>query len=105
MGNMKCGRILVDGHIIPVAFSLNTPKIYKKAFKSDFWSDLAFESNRTEETYNISETNRRALQVVWSYAKTADSKIQRLDRWAKQFNNVTGVFMVKQLENFLMNEG
>jgi len=101
MENIKTGRILVEKQSIPVAFSLDTPKIYKKAFKRDFYSDLEIEYSRTEDTYNILETNRRALQVVWSFAKTADSKIQRVDRWAKQFNNVSGLFMFDKIEKFL----
>lgn len=101
MGNVKTGRILVEEKSVPVAFSLDTAKIYKKAFKRDFWVDLAIESNRTDDNYNISETNKIALQVVWSFAKTADSKIQRVDRWAKQFNNVSGLFMIDKIDEFL----
>lgn len=98
---IKAGRILVEEKSIPVAFNLDTPKIYKKAFKRDFYSDLEIEYSRSEDACNISETNRRAWQVVWSFAKTADSSIQRIDRWAKQFNNVSGLFMIDKIDEFL----
>lgn len=100
-GFMKSGYIRIGERYIPVTIGNETPKIYKKAFNCNLWMDLKIEGNRSDENYNVQESDKRAFQLVWSMAKTANPGIQRMDRWVKQFTGVSGVFLLSQVVNLM----
>lgn len=96
MDEMKRARVKVGLNMFPVGFSMQTPNIYRKAFKSNFWTDISIESNRTDDNYNIPETERIAWQVAWAVAKTANPKIPPLDKWVEKFKNISGVAVMNK---------
>lgn len=97
MTEIKRANATVGMKVIPVGFSLKTPKIYLKAFKSNFWTDISIECNRDDGSYDIPKSERIAWQVAWCVAKTANPKIDDLNGWVKQFGNMSGLTVMNSM--------
>ena len=82
---LQLGKVKTQDIQFPIAFGIGTQFIYKKAFKSDLLMDLDNFSDQSQVAFTHDENHRKAMQIVWAFAKTANPKLKKPNVWIKQF--------------------
>lgn len=97
----KLGKVKSQSISFPVAFGIDTFVIYQSLFKRDLGEDL---KDYSENDHIHSDLHRTTMQMVYAFAKTANPKIKKPNKWIKQFRGHDPQDMFNQVAKLMDKE-
>ncbi|PIC75046.1 hypothetical protein [Sporosarcina sp. P17b] len=101
----ELGVVELKEKSFPLAIGKETLEVYQKTFKRNLEKDLdLYEKLADDGMFKNGKNNKKALQIIWAFAKTADHTIKRPKTWIKQFDDNSLHDIFQQVEDIFTKE-